>query len=514
VTLADSHLRRFEILREIASGGFGTVFLCRVTQADGFSRVVAVKLLHPQWSENQEVSGRMRDEARLLGLLSHRNIVDVFDLTRLDGRVAVVMEYLEAIDLKTVIKSGAVLPLAGVLQLGSQVASALDAAFNKAPVEGDKPLRVVHRDIKPSNIMIDSQGSAKVLDFGVARGEFDAREAETRGMAFGSFEYMPSERRFMESGGETSDVYSLGAVLYELLAAGEKLGKGKLKAREHGEFVQSRVHDLAEKLSARQASINPRTVQEISGFMERMLAFDAEKRPTPAQVASVLRRLARAVNDATLEEWAETHVPPLLATARARQDRKKQDPLVGQVLVEERTESDATPRPVPGAGRRRSATPAPQDGQPDPPSTEGPAPRGAADDEAPQAGRSRSVVGSAITRGPDSGSVPRPPITSWDLDIPKRVRDAAPSRPPLTGTQTPAPLRRAARRTPPTPPVASVPDLGVSEEPSSPPAPPERSRGPGALSNILYVTIWVLGLLTLGVGAVALLVAAWFTGQG
>ena len=91
--------RRFHFIRQVATGGFGTVHLCKVMHADGFSRIVAVKLLNAQWSENQEVTSRIRDEARLLGLLRHRNIVDVIDLTSIDGRTAVVMEYLEAVDL-------------------------------------------------------------------------------------------------------------------------------------------------------------------------------------------------------------------------------------------------------------------------------------------------------------------------------------------------------------------------------------------------------------------------------
>lgn len=92
------HARRFHFLREIASGGFGSVFLTKVMHADGFSRLVAVKVLKSQWSDNEEVARRMRDEARLLGLLRHRNIVEVMDMTSIDGRAAVVMEYLEAVD--------------------------------------------------------------------------------------------------------------------------------------------------------------------------------------------------------------------------------------------------------------------------------------------------------------------------------------------------------------------------------------------------------------------------------
>lgn len=476
MTAGESYQRRFEVLREIASGGFGTVFLCRQVQTDGFSRVVAVKLLHPQWSENEEVSKRMRDEARLLGLLRHRNIVDVFDLTRLDGRIAVVMEYLEAIDLKAICKGGLPLPGAAVLQLGAQVASALDAAYNKAPVEGEHPLRALHRDIKPSNIMVDAEGTAKVLDFGVARGDYAGREAQTQGMAFGSFEYMPSERRFMESGGETSDVYSLGAVLFELLMGGEKLGKGKLKPKEHAAFVKARMDalygELLERLSRPDDSvINPRSVEELVDFLASMLAFDEEDRPSPGEVASVFRRLGRAFNDGGLDEWAEVHVPGLIARSRAHQDRGKQDPLVGKVLLEDRQEA-RTPAPV--------------------------------------ASGTAQPVASSLR--PSTGNTQAP----WKKVVPKRYRDAAPSRPPLTGTETPAPLRRSARRTPPTDErraVQSQPEIWPSPPPAERAERPPRRRKPSAASNVLYFGMWLSGLFMLAAGLVVFAVAVWFVGS-
>jgi serine/threonine-protein kinase len=126
--------------REIASGGFGSVFLSKVMHADGFSRLVAIKLLHRKWSENQEIAQRMRDEARLLGWLRHRNIVDVIDLTSIDGRAAVIMEYLEAVDLKAIVSAladkGERMPPYAALEAVAFVASALDAAYNRPPYDG------------------------------------------------------------------------------------------------------------------------------------------------------------------------------------------------------------------------------------------------------------------------------------------------------------------------------------------------------------------------------------------
>ena len=193
--------RKFEFIREIASGGFGRVYLAKVIHRDGFARLVAIKILHKKWTQNDEIASRMRDEARLLGWLRHKNIVDVMDLTSIDGRCAVIMEYLEAVDLSTIIAASVHserrLPLRVTLESVAAVASALDAAYNRPPYAAEKPLRVIHRDIKPSNVMIDDQGMVKVLDFGVARAEFDHRESKTKDLAFGSMEYMSPERLFL-----------------------------------------------------------------------------------------------------------------------------------------------------------------------------------------------------------------------------------------------------------------------------------------------------------------------------
>lgn len=470
-----SHQRRFQILRKIAHGGFGTVFLVRLQQYDGFSRVVAVKLLHAQWSENAEVAGRMRDEARLLGLLSHRNIVNVMDLTRLDGRVAIVMEYVEAIDLDTLIRDQAdrssSIPVPAALEIIAQAASALDAAYNRVPPEADRPLRAVHRDIKPSNIMLDADGGVKLLDFGLARADFDEREAETRGMAFGSYDYMPSERRFQESGGETSDVYSLGAVLYELICM-KPIGTGRLKPEQHAVWVQERVAEVQHVLGS-----SGQATDELLDMLRAMLAFDADDRPVPRDVVARLRALERALDGVSLQAWAVDLVPGLVQASRQEQDRAEPSPLVGQTLVEDR-----------------------------------------------------------LLRGDPT---PAPPTPPWESDpstpIPKRIRDAAPARPPISGTVTPAPLRPRADSngpsngsqhelgspyTPPSVPgrddqdrASSSPGPTPSRQPPSPspsplpsPSPPPRpSPALRAFAGLIYGALWALGVLLLVVGAGALL---------
>ncbi len=335
MTTSRDTTRKFQFLREIASGGFGSVFLTKVIHPDGFSRLVALKLLHKRWSENVEVASRMRDEARLLGWLRHRHIVEVLDLTTIDGRSAVIMEYLEAIDARSLVDrtaaTGGTVPVPVVMEIGAACASALDAAYNRSPYAGEKPLRVIHRDIKPSNLMVDAHGIVKVLDFGVARAEFDSREAKTAELSFGSLEYMPPERLFFEPESPASDIYSLGSTLYELLAL-EKLGKAKLRQSEQDRWISARL----EALIAKRTIEPPALARELEGVLRKMLAFDESDRPTASDLVGQFRALGRQSPEPSMEEWSGNHVLQLVDVVRAQHEQGQEaSTLMGQTVSED-----------------------------------------------------------------------------------------------------------------------------------------------------------------------------------
>jgi serine/threonine-protein kinase len=323
--------RRFHFIREIASGGFGSVYLTKVMHADGFSRLVAVKLLKAQWSDNEEIARRTRDEARLLGLLRHRNIVDVIDLTSIDGRAAVVMEYLEAVDLRTIIqdhkRQGLKVPVKATLEIAAASAGALDAAYNRPPIPGEKPLRVIHRDIKPSNIMVDETGLPKVLDFGVARSELENRESHTQELQFGSVDYMAPERLFFEPETPASDVYSLGAAVFELLAL-EKFGKARGRPERHATYVADRMSFMRAGLA-----VGSTAGTELEKLLASSLAFNHEDRPTAAEFQQRARALSRLADDEDLSSWAERVVPPLVQAGQAA--ARPPNPLTDTVLRED-----------------------------------------------------------------------------------------------------------------------------------------------------------------------------------
>ncbi len=239
--------RKFRFIREIARGGFGTVYLAEMITGDDFSTVVAVKLLHKQWSQHQEVVMRSRDEARLLGRLRHRHIVRVEDLTSVEGHCAVVMEYLDGVDLGTLIewlkeREERFSPRMAIQVVGA-VAAALEAAYTHVPLQGGEPLRLVHRDIKPSNIMITREGEVKLLDFGTARANFETREAHTEALHFGSQAYMAPERFMGDPDTPACDIFALGITLFELLS-GEPGGRIQLREERFNAQLEENIEKL------------------------------------------------------------------------------------------------------------------------------------------------------------------------------------------------------------------------------------------------------------------------------
>ena len=183
--------RSIRFIETIGKGGFGAVYLAEVQGRGGFTQRLAVKVLSEELSGSADVAARHRDEARLLGLLNHDQIVKVFDMVELAGRPALLMEYVEGADCGALMRQGP-LPPRAAFEIAQAVASALHFGWSTVDPASDRPLQVVHRDIKPANLLISRHGGVKVLDFGIARGDFD-REGRTESVQFGTARYMAPE---------------------------------------------------------------------------------------------------------------------------------------------------------------------------------------------------------------------------------------------------------------------------------------------------------------------------------
>ncbi len=298
--------RRFSLIRTLGEGSFGAVYLAEMEGAGGFKRRVALKLLHESWDPASDAGRRLRDEARLLGRLEHRHIVRVDDLVKLNGRWALVMEYVSGADLERVFAwaeaTETPIPPRAVAEIGAAVAAALEAAYTAAGDDGE-PLHVVHRDIKPSNVRLAENGEIKVLDFGVARAVFAGREAKTERVRYGSLGYMAPERLLGDAEGPPGDIYAVGVVIWELVT-------GKLYGRTELGYEQQE----AQVRAAREVLVGVVGETPLVDIVVRSLAYDPVDRPSARELEDTLRAAATSLGGADATTFARATLQQLVTT--------------------------------------------------------------------------------------------------------------------------------------------------------------------------------------------------------
>lgn len=309
-------MRSLSFTKTIGAGAFGTVYKADLTTDQGFRRQVAVKVILADHAEKEMFITRMRDEARLLGLLQGDHILKVIDLISINDRDAIIMEYIEGIDLSDSLKDGQLPPVRAILEIGAIVAGTLDLAHAARHPESGEHLGVVHRDVKPANVMITGSGSLKLLDFGIAQARFEARESQTGQMVLGTLNYMAPDYIITGEVTPAIDVYGLGLTLFEL-ATGEVFGQPTLREDWHNK----RLHERLEVVNAVHA--------ELSKLLEVMLHWDPESRPSCSECESALLIIADEMRGPGLRRFAAEVVPALLAKREPAPDQEK---LLGTTL--------------------------------------------------------------------------------------------------------------------------------------------------------------------------------------
>jgi serine/threonine-protein kinase len=212
-------LGRYTLFDKIGQGGMADIFLARAQTELGATRLVVVKQILPRLAESPEFSDLLITEAKLAARLDHANVVQVHDLGKVDGVLYIAMQYVEGFDLIELLRrcsrTKTALPVQYSLLIVIEALRGLDYAHRRTSEDGS-PLGIVHRDVSPSNILISLEGEVKLCDFGIAHANDAAPHPED--VIKGKAGYMSPEQAHGEPIDARADVFSVGIVLWELLA--------------------------------------------------------------------------------------------------------------------------------------------------------------------------------------------------------------------------------------------------------------------------------------------------------
>lgn len=213
---------KYQIIERIAAGGMAEVFKARLEGIGGFHRTYAIKRILPHLTSNPEFVDLLVDEAKIAGLLSHANIVQILDLGAVDDQYFIAMEYVNGKDLGQIIErcaqKGITMPFPHAVYILIEMLKGLEYAHNRTVVRNGShvPLDIVHRDISPGNVLVSQQGEVKLTDFGIAKAAVKSMETQA-GVIKGRFDYMAPEQAAGREVDQRADLFAAGVVFYELL---------------------------------------------------------------------------------------------------------------------------------------------------------------------------------------------------------------------------------------------------------------------------------------------------------
>lgn len=282
--------KRYRLLSPIGAGGMAVVYKA---QDLALGRLVAVKILREPLTGDPDFLARFQQEARAAANLAHPNIVTVHDFGRDGGRNYIVMEYIEGKDLKTLIKDGSPFKVERALDLIIQICAGIGYAHRAG---------LVHCDVKPQNILVTADGRVKVTDFGIARALATLQPGETTDIVWGSPQYYSPEQAAGEAPTPASDVYSIGVVLYEMLA-----GRLPFVASTQQALAMMHLRDEPPRLTL----FNPALPETLERIVHKVMAKEpAARYRTADQLGRILISYRERGLEATNAQTPSGHTPP------------------------------------------------------------------------------------------------------------------------------------------------------------------------------------------------------------
>jgi len=304
-------IKGYTILEEISRGPVTTVF--RATQ-DALERTVLLKVLNIQWNQDSEFLERFRREARISAKLNHQNIASIFDFG-MDGEYFyIAMEFITGRTLKELAEKAQPLPFSVILNLTKQICDGLIFAHGKG---------IVHRDIKPTNILVGHDGIVKITDFGLAT-VADLPSITEQGIGVGTPAYMSPEQALGKKASFQSDLFSLGATLYELCT-----GSSPFRADTLAETITNVTRNTPPPVS----EINPEIPRRYGDLLTQLLEKDPARRPADlVSLQSRLDSLMSGSDQADLEKYVPNPKRTLSFKESSNYPEKKSNPIKWTVV--------------------------------------------------------------------------------------------------------------------------------------------------------------------------------------
>lgn len=304
---------RYVLHRQIARGGMATIHIARLMGDEGFSRIVAAKRLLPEFAEDTEFVAMFMDEARIASKVHHPNVVPVLDVVTTSDEVMLVQEYVHGVPLHVLLRAAheanQKIPVRIAATIATQLLAGLHAAHTTVDEMG-APLGIIHRDVSPQNVMLAADGSARLLDFGVAKTTM-AAHVTREGTFKGKLAYSAPEQ-VRGKPVQQSDIYSCAVVLWELLVGHRMHGSSQGEAELVATIMAGTMPTITEALSneADWGAIDSdewKFLAELDPIVQRGLSTDAESRfQTAAEMEHAITKVVPPASASEIAAWLKS----------------------------------------------------------------------------------------------------------------------------------------------------------------------------------------------------------------